>query len=144
MKRIFLIRRRRYLYWAVALGVAVSAFLPTTALARYDERGSGAAVDFYATSSVSAEDDHGLSAATGYVLPAADRLAVEAASTATVVRRADDFTPPRNVTVPSVAAGPAVEWREVVLFTALGLIGIAGLFLLATVASRRGSRVAHS
>jgi hypothetical protein len=144
MKRIHLIRRRRYLLRVAVAGFAAALILPATALARYDDQASRV-VDLYATSSVSAEDDHGLSAANGFVLPAADRTAVELAlASSTGVVRADDFAPPRNVTAPSVATGSAVEWGEIALWSSLGLAGIVGLLMLAAFTTRRGVRVAHS
>lgn len=142
MKRIFVIRRRRYLARAISLGFAVALLLPATALARYDERGTGAAVDIYATSGLSAEDVHGITAGSGYVLPAAEQKAVEQAA-ATEVRRADDFAPPRNVPVADAAAS-TIDWGRIALFSSLGLFGIVGLLMLAAFASRRGVRVAHS
>lgn len=143
MKRIFVIRRRRYLARAISLGFAVALLLPAAALARYDERGTGAAVDLYATSGLSAEDVHGGSAVNGtVVLPAAEQKAVEQ-SAATTVRRADDFAPPRNVPVADAAAS-TIEWGRIALFSSLGLLGIVGLLMLAAFASRRGVRVAHS
>jgi hypothetical protein len=145
MKRIHLIRRRRYLLRVAVAGFAAALILPTTALARYDDQGV-AVVDLYATSSVSAEDDHGLSAANGFVLPAADRAAVELtlASSADVVR-ADDFAPPRNVTVPTAATGTTtIDWGQIALWSWVGLAGIAALLMLATFMARRGPRAAHS
>ena len=142
MKRIFLIRRRRYLARAISIGFAVALVLPATALARYDEQGPGAVVDIYATSGLTAEDVHGITAGSGYVLPAAEQKAVEQAS-ATVVRRADDFAPPRNAPVANPAAS-TIEWGRIALFSTLGLFGIVGLLMLAAVAGRRGVRVAHS
>lgn len=144
MKRIQIIRRRRYLYRAAVAGLAAAALLPASALARYDDQASRA-VDVYATSSVSAEDDHGLSAANGVVLPAADRAAVEQRlASGAGAARADDFAPPRNVTAPSVATGSAIEWGEIALWSSLGLAGIVGLLMLAAFTTRRGVRVAHS
>jgi hypothetical protein len=143
MKRIFVIRRRRYLARAISVSFAVAVLLPTAALARYDDQGTGAVVDIYATSGLSAEDVHGGSAVNGqYVLPAAEQQAVEQAN-ATTVRRADDFAPPRNVPVANPAAS-TIEWDRIALFSALGLLGIVGLLMLAAVAGRRGVRVAHS
>ncbi len=144
MKRIQIIRRRRYLYRAAVAGLAAAALLPASALARYDDQASRA-VDVYATSSVSAEDDHGLSAANGVVLPAADRAAVEQwLALRAGAARADDFAPPRNVTAPSVATGSTIEWGEIALWSSLGLAGIVGLLMLAAFTTRRGIRVAHS
>ncbi|MEX1357609.1 MAG: hypothetical protein WD981_03195 [Gaiellaceae bacterium] len=142
MKRIFLIRRRRYLARAISLGFAVAVLLPTAALARYDERGTGAVVDIYATSGLTAEDVHGLSAGSGYVLPAADRKAVEQAARGGTV--GPDRYVPQNVTTPSVAPASTIEWGRIALFSSLGLFGIVGLLMLAALASRRGVRVAHS
>jgi hypothetical protein len=143
MKRIFVIRRRRYLARAISVGFAVAVLLPTAALARYDERGTGAVVDIYATSGLSAEDVHGISAGSGYVLPEADRKAVEQAAAArTRVGPVDRFVPKPVVT----AAAPAstIDWGLIALFSSLGLLGIVGLLMLAVFASRRGVRVAHS
>jgi hypothetical protein len=137
MKRIFVIRRRRYLARAISLGFAVAVLLPTAALARYDEQGSGVMVDLYATSGVSAEDNHGISAGSGYVLPEADRKAVEQAAAASRTVRP-------VVTAPSVAPASTIDWARIAVFSSLGLLGIVGVLMLAAVASRRGVRVAHS
>jgi hypothetical protein len=114
MKRIFVIRRRRYLARAISLGFAVALLLPTAALARYDERGTGAVV-----------------------LPAAEQKAVEQA-----VAKGGAVQP--TVSAPSAAADSTVAWGRIALFSSLGLLGIAGLLMLAALANRRGVRVAHS
>jgi hypothetical protein len=143
MKRIHLIRRRRYLLRVAVAGTAAALILPASALARYDDQGAPA-VDLYATSSLSAEDDHGLSAANGFVLPAAEQAAVEQLSTTTGFARADDFAPPRNVTVAAAATGSTVNWSAIALWSSVGLAGLVGLLALGTAATRRGVRVAHS
>jgi hypothetical protein len=138
MKRIFVIRRRRYLARAISLGFAVAVLLPTTALARYDERGTGPVVDIYATSGLSAEDVHGGSAVNGtYVLPAAEQKAVEQAT-------AKGGAVQPTVSAPSVAPGSTVAWERIAVFSAVGLFGVVGLLALAALAGRRGVRVAHS
>jgi hypothetical protein len=138
MKRIFVIRRRRYLARAITLGFAVALLLPTAALARYDDRGTGEVVDMYATSGLSAEDVHGGSAVNGtYVLPAAEQKAVEQAAAKT---RAVQPT----VSAPSAAGASTVAWGRIAVFSSLGLLGIAGLLMLAALANRRGVRLAHS
>jgi hypothetical protein len=137
MKRIFVIRRRRYLARAISLGFAVALLLPTAALARYDEQGSGVVVDLYATSGVSAEDDHGISAGSGYVLPEAEQKAVEQAA-------AKGGAVQPTVPAPSAAVDSTVAWGRIALFSSLGLFGIVGLLTLAALANRRGVRVAHS
>lgn len=142
MKRIFVIRRRRYLARAISLGFAVALLLPTAALARYDERGTGAVVDIYATSGLSAEDVHGISAGSGYVLSEADRKAVEQAAAAGTRVGPDRFVPKPVVT--AAAPAPTTDWGRIALFSSLGLLGIVGLLMLAAVASRRGVRAAHS
>lgn len=144
MKRIFIIRRRRYLCRAVLLGFAAAALVPSAALAGYDSAGAGVAVDPY-VGSVSAEDAHGMSASTGFVLPSADRKAVEQAQgTVSVYRRADDFAPPRNLTAPTVSAGSTIDWSRIALFASLGLAGILGAITLSLAATRKGVRPAHS
>lgn len=142
MKRIFVIRRRRYLARAISLGFAVAVLLPTAALARYDEQGTGAVADIYATSGLTAEDVHGITAGSGYVLPAAEQKAVEQAAGGRTVGP-DHYVPP-TVTTPSVAPASAIEWGQIALYSALGLFGVVGLLMLAAFASRRGIRVAHS
>ena len=142
MKRITLIRRRRYLVRSVALGFAAAALFPAAALAGIDEHGAGIAVDPYASSPVSAEDDHGLTAGTGLSLPAGDLAALQAQRAKSVPVRADDFLPPRNVTVASVTAGSATDWGRVALWSAIGLAGLLGMTLVAGTARRR-IRVAH-
>ena len=138
MKRIFVIRRRRYLARALSLGFAVALLLPATALARYDERGTGAVVDMYATSGLSAEDVHGGSAVNGtFVLPAAEQKAVEQAAAKTGAVQP-------TVSAPSAAVDSTVAWGRIALFSSLGLFGIVGLLTLAALANRRGVRVAHS
>lgn len=144
MKRISLMRRRRYLLRAALLALAVAALLPPAALARPDERGASA-VDPYAAGSISAEDVHGLSAGTSYVLPAADRAALEEATAGVVsIRRADDFAPPRGVAAPSASTASSVSWGQVSLFSVLGAMAIAGVLLLTLMTTRRGTRIAHS
>lgn len=145
MKRIFLNRRRRYLYRAAVLGFVAAALIPSAALAGYDERGAGVAVDPFVASSISAEDDHGMSASTGVVLPSADRKAVEQAQgSGFVYRRADDFAPPRNLTPPAAAAGPSTDWSQIALWASLGLAGIVGALALMLSATRRRTHLAHS
>ena len=144
MKRTSLIRRRRYLLGFAFATVAVAALLPQAALARPDET-PGSSVDPYATSSMTAEDVHGLSAGTGFVLPAADQAALDQATAGTgAILRADDFAPPRNVAVATGSTGSSVNWGQVAWFSALGLIAILGVLTLALTANRRGTRVAHS
>lgn len=136
MRRILIIRRRRYLARALTLGFAVALLLPTTALARFDDRGAHVAIDPYASSGLSAEDVHGGSAVSGtFVLPEAERKAVEQA--------AKPAAAPRAVPQPSVTTGSSVAWGEVAVYSSLGLLGIAGLLALAMLAGRRGTRVAH-
>ena len=142
MKRITLIRRRRYLARAVALGFAATALLPSAALAGIDEHGARATVDPYASSPISAEDAHGLSASSGYVLPSADRAALATQRASSVPVRADDFLPPRNVTVAPVATASNVDWGQIALWSLVGLAGALGLLLVAEVARRR-VRLAH-
>jgi hypothetical protein len=145
MKRIFVIRRRRYLARAISLGFAVAVLLPTAALARYDERGTGAVVDIYATSGLTAEDVHGITAGSGYVLPAAEQKAVEQAAAASRrVGPVDRFVPKPNVTATSAASASTIDWSRIALFSALGLFGVVGLLMLVAFAGRRGIRVAHS
>jgi hypothetical protein len=137
MRRILIIRRRRYLARAVTLGLAAALLLPAAALAGYDEHGAGTAVDPYAASGLSAEDVHGGSAVNStVVLPEADRKAVEQA--------AKPAAAPRVVSQPSVAPSGSVDWLAVSLYSALGLAGLAGLFVLARFAGRRTTRIAHS
>jgi len=136
MRRILIIRRRRYLARAVTLGLAAALLLPAAALAGYDEQGAGTAVDPYAASGLSAEDVHGGSAVNGtFVLPEADRKAVEQAAKPAA---------PRVVSQPSVAPGGTIDWLAISLYSALGLAGLAGLFVLARFAGRRTTRIAHS
>jgi hypothetical protein len=143
MKRISLIRRRRYLLRAALLSLAVAALLPQAALARIDE--GTASPDPYAGSSITAEDVHGMSAGTGYVLPAGDQAALDQATAGvTEIRRADDFAPPRGVATPGASTGTSVNWREVSLFSTLGALAIAGMLLLTLMTTRRGTRIAHS
>lgn len=141
MKRTSLIRRRRFLLGFAFASLVVAAFLPQTALARPDE--GTASFDPFAGSAISAEDAHGISAGTRFVLPAADQAAFEQA-TAVSVDRADDFAPPRGVTVTSASTGSSVNWAQVSLFSTLGLFAILGVLMLALTANRRGTRVAHS
>ncbi len=136
MKRIFIIRRRRYLYRAVVLGFAAAALVPSAALAGYDSGGAGVAVDPYA-GSVSAEDAHGMSATTGFVLPAADRKAVEQAQAGAVL-------PPQKATVATVSAGSTIAWSRIALISSLGLAGILGAIALSLAAMRKGVRPVHS
>lgn len=136
MKRIFIIRRRRYLCRAVLLGFAAAALVPSAALAGYDSAGAGVAVDPY-VGSVSAEDAHGMSATTGFVLPSADRKAVEQAQAGTVL-------PPQNPAVPTVSAASTIDWSRIALFSSLGLAGILGAIALSLAATRKGVRPAHS
>ena len=144
MKRTSLIRRRRYLLGFALASLAVAALLPQAALARPDET-PGASVDPYATSSITAEDVHGLSAGTGYVLPAADQSALDQGTAGTgLILRADDFAPPRNVAVSTGSTASSVNWGQVSLFSALGLFAILSVLMLALTANRRGTRVAHS
>jgi hypothetical protein len=139
MKRTSFIRRRRYLLGFAFASLAVAALLPQAALARPDS-----SVDPYTTSSITAEDVHGLSAGTGYVLPAADQAAVDQARAGAVPVRADDFAPPRNVQVSGGSTASSVNWGQVSFLSALGLIAIIGVLMLALTANRRGTRVAHS
>jgi hypothetical protein len=144
MKRTSLIRRRRYLLGFALASLAVAALLPQAALARPDET-PGASVDPYATSSITAEDVHGLSAGTGYVLPAADQAALDQATAGTgSILRADDFAPPRNVVVSSGSTASSVNWGQVSFFSVLGAMALAGVLLLGLMSTRRGTRVAHS
>jgi hypothetical protein len=144
MKRISLIRRRRFLLGAALASLAVAAVLPQAAFARPDEWVTSK-TDTFATGSSSAEDAHGLSAGNGYVLPSSDQAAVDQARAAAISGlRADDFAPPQNVAVASTSAGTSVSWGQVGLFSALGLVAIAGALMLALTATRRSTRVAHT
>lgn len=137
MRRILIIRRRRYLARAVTLGFAVALLLPTTALAGYDEHGASTAVDPYASSGLSAEDVHGGSAVNGtVVLPELERKAAELAGKAPAAAPV--------VSQPSVTPSGSTDWLAVSLSSALGLAGIAGLFMLARFAGRRTTRIAHT
>ena len=142
MKRIHLIRRRRYLLQAAVVSVAVAALLPQAALA---VPGDWVTSDPYATDAVSAEDSHGLTAGTGAVLPATDQAAVDQATAdGFLVLRADDFAPPRNVEVASTSTASSVNWEQVGLFSGLGALLIAGVLLMTLLMNRRGPRIAHT
>jgi hypothetical protein len=143
MKRISLIRRRRYLYRAVMLGFAAAAFVPSTALAAYDVGGAEAAVDPYLAGSVSAEDAHGMSAANGAVLPAGERKALEEQYARSVYQKPVNVAPPSYLTAPTVTAGAGVDWSQVALWASVGLVGILGAVAVAFT-TRRGVRAAHT
>ena len=143
MKRIFLTRRRRYLYRAVMLGFAAAALVPSTALAGYDAGGAAATVDPYLAGSVSAEDAHGMSATSGAVLPAGERKALDDLYARSVYQKPVNVAPPSYLTAPTVTAGSKVDWSQVALWASVGLVGILGAVAVAFT-TRRGVRAAHT
>lgn len=144
MKRIFLIRRRRYLYRAVVLGFAAAALVPSAALAGYDAGGAGVALDPYLAGSVSAEDSHGMSATSGAVLPAGERKALDELYARSVYQKPVNVAPPSYLTAPTVTAGSHVDWSQVALWSSVALVGLLGAIALALATTRRGVRPAHS
>lgn len=77
------------------------------------------------------------------VLPLEDLKAIEESSVRSVYHRADDFAPPRNVTVPAATA-TGVDWSETAMWLAVGLAGALGLLGAALLANRSRVRMAHS
>lgn len=82
------------------------------------------------------------------MLPAEDVKAIEqslsgGSVTRSVYFRADDFAPPRTVSV-SAATATGVDWSETAIWLAVGLAGALGLLGLGLVANRNRVRMAHS
>lgn len=82
------------------------------------------------------------------MLPAEDVKAIEqslsgGSVTRSVYFRADDFAPPRTVSV-SAATATGVDWSETAMWLAVGLAGALGLLGAALVANRSRVRMAHS
>jgi hypothetical protein len=78
----------------------------------------------------------------GPILPLEDRKAIESSS-GSVYHRADDFAPPRDLTV-SATPSSGVEWSETVMWLGIGLLGALGLLGAALLANRNRVRMAQS
>lgn len=142
MKRTIFLNGRRRTLRALVLGAAVALFSVPVAQANHQ---FGDALD-------RAKNDvkvipylsQGIVIAEGQ--DAIDRLMAEALNgvspTTSVYFRADDFAPPRNVTVHAASGG--VDWSETAVWLAVGLAGALGLLGLGLVANRSRVRMAHS